>query len=277
MLMKTIAFLNQKGGVGKTSSCFHLAGALAKLGLRVLLVDNDPQASLTQGIFGPSAVEELHPERSIAAIYSGEGYADRLLVATPFGGIDLIPGSWALTDHNQPVGDDPSRCTRLAESLDVDLAGTDVDIVLIDCPPNLNACSVAALVAAQGLVIPVQAEDYGSQGLASVRRAAALVRVTGHNRNLATLGYLVTMYDARTSLHQGYDLQLREMYGPAVFESRMPRSIDFAEAILHRKPVGLHKPRGKAAAAAADVAAELLLRLESPPATAEPMEVADHV
>ena len=170
-MLRTVTFLNQKGGVGKTSSCFHLSAALAKTGRRVLLIDNDPQASLTQGFLGPDATRALPAERTVAALYEpgAAPLPEALIRPTGVPGVSLIAGSESATTFNKlPDADWPERQEGI-RALVADLAG-EFDLVLIDCPPNLHLCSRAALVASSWIVIPVQAEDFGSQGLGPVLR-----------------------------------------------------------------------------------------------------------
>src|SRR4051794_6446065 len=146
--MPVICLLNQKGGVGKTSTCHHLAGTLAKDGKQVLLVDNDPQASLTQGLFGPKLARDLDPGRTIAAAYSGGAVADRVVHRTEIAGIDLVPGSRSAMEYNnaRPWAADRDLQAGIRDVVD-QVRGL-YDFILIDCPPNLHLCSWAALVAA---------------------------------------------------------------------------------------------------------------------------------
>ena len=256
-----VAFLNQKGGVSKTSSCFHLSGALAKAGRRVLLVDNDPQASLTQGFFGPEATSAIPAGSSVAALYDPESDVspESLIIPTPIGRVSLVPGSIALADCNVPLrladAEALAGLRRLIES-----ASDDFDICLIDCPPNLYSCATAALIAATHLVVPLQAEDFGSQGLAPVRAAFAAVQ-GGPNPALRLAGYLLAMFDKRLAVHQTYEAILRRHYGADVFESVVPRAKDFVEAVAARTPLSHHKPKGAAAKAVATLAEELLERI----------------
>jgi chromosome partitioning protein len=256
-----LTLLNQKGGVGKTSVCHHLAGTLATMGRRVLCVDNDPQSSLTQGFWGPAATHQLDPAETVAALYAGlDPFPEQLIRATPIAGVDLVAGSRAATDHNVPKPHDApciaQTCLRsfLAEVRER------YDLVLIDCPPNLHLCSWAALVASDYLIVPLQAEDYGAQGLGPVQESMEHV-TAGPNPGLSLLGFLITMYNARLAIHKLYDSLLREQYGPAVFETRIPYAADFKEAIAQRKPIAQYKPRSASAKAVRALADEVLARL----------------
>jgi chromosome partitioning protein len=269
-----VTMLNQKGGVGKTSTCHHLAGTLAGAGRRVLLVDNDPQASLSQGFWGPVATAELPASATIAALYAGvEPFPEQVIRPSGFSGIDLVPGSRVATEHNvprpqtAPVSEQTCLRSFLAEVADR------YDLVLIDCPPNLHLCSWAALVASTHLVVPLQAEDYGAQGLGPVQEALDLV-VAGPNPKLALLGFLITMFNARLAIHKLYDGLLREQYGPAVFRTCIPYAADYKEAIAQRKPIAQYKPRGASAKAIKALADELLGRLADAPCISPTMEAA---
>src|SRR3954447_16391059 len=196
--------LNQKGGVGKTSTCHHLAGTLALLGRRVLLVAEDPQSSLTQGLWGPSVALSVDPAETIAAVYAGEALAERIIKPAGIAGVDLVPGSVRSTRHNVPVPyeADWDAQTCLREFLADVRSG--YDLVVIDCPPNLHLCSWAALVASDYLIVPLQPEDYGAQGIAEVQGSIARVQA-GPNPALKLLGFLITMRSARRTVHQLFE------------------------------------------------------------------------
>jgi chromosome partitioning protein len=258
--MPVITVLNQKGGVSKTSTCHHLAGTLAQMGRRVLLVDNDPQSSLTQGLWGPSTALSVDPAETIAAVYAGNAFPERIIKPSSVPGVDLVPGSVHSTRHNVPVPYEADWDTQTCLRVFLEDIRDGYDLALIDCPPNLHLCSWAALVASDYLIIPTQPEDYGAQGLADVRTSVALVKA-GPNPDLALLGYLLTMVSPRRTVHQLYEERLRAAYGPEVFTVRVPEAADFVEAIARRLPIAMHKPKGASAKAIKELAVELEQRI----------------
>jgi chromosome partitioning protein len=269
----TISLMNQKGGVGKTSCTHHLAGTLSATGRRVLLLDNDPQASLSRGFFGPDAVDSIDPSETVAALYAGHRpFAWQVVRPTGVGGINLVPGSKAATLHNVPGPEwapvEEQECIR---DFLADVSG-DYDICLIDCPPNLHLCSWSALVASDFLVVPLQPEDYGSQGIRAVSESVDLVR-SGPNPSLVLLGYLLTMV-AREAIHRAYEDSLREAHGGDVFAAVVPRAPLFKEAIASRRPIAQYKPKSAPARAIAAVADELLSRIESRSGSVSPLREA---
>jgi chromosome partitioning protein len=259
--MPIITLLNLKGGVGKTSTTHHLAGSFAKAGMRCLVVDNDPQASLTMGLFGPEVTRAIDPEESVSALYSPglSAIPEVLIKPTGFDRISIIPGSESLTPYNiTPASEWPRSERGLADLLEE--VRDDYDVCLIDCPPNLHLCSWAALVASDYIIIPLQCEDYGSMGLGPVQRSVQAVQA-GPNPALHNLGYLLTMYDKRLGIHSAYETMLRQMYGAAVFTAPFPLAKDYKEAVAARQPISHYKPKSAAAKAAKAVADELLHRV----------------
>lgn len=258
--MPVVTALNQKGGVGKTSTCYHLAGTLAQAGRRILLVDNDPQASLTQGFLGPQVTRKLDPAETIAAVYQQEAIADQIIRATDIAGIDLLAGSRAAASFNVPdphLSDWPLQMALRDFLTDV---SDRYDLVMIDCPPNLHLASWTSLVASDALVVPLQPEDFGAQGIADVQESIDRV-VAGPNPELRLLGFLVTMSNPRLSVHKGFEQLLRTHYGTAVFATTIPISADYKEAIVQRKPVAQYKPKGAAAKVMKALGEELFVRL----------------
>lgn len=258
--MAVITLLNQKGGVGKTSTCHHLAGTLAQIGRRVLLIDNDPQSSLTQGLWGPAVARALDPSETLAAVYSGDVFPEQVVRPSGVGGVDLVAGSRVVNDWNLPrPSEAPYEAQTCLRSF-LSSVRDSYDLVLIDCPPNLCLCSWAALVASDALIVPLQAEDYGAQGIMDVQDSVALV-TAGPNPDLRLLGYLITMFNPRKTVHKMYEQRLRELYGSDVFAAVIPHAADYPEAIAYRKPVAMYKPRGAASKAVRALADEMTARM----------------
>ncbi|MBE7197891.1 MAG: ParA family protein [Parafilimonas terrae] len=265
--MRVVSFLNLKGGVGKTSGVHHLAGTLAASGRKVLLVDCDFQASLTQGFFGPREVESADPDATFAAILAGDMPAPELVIRpTPIAGISIVPGHIVAGDYNHPVpySRDYPEQTRLRdflESVERDMPGA-FDLVLSDCHPDLQLATWNALAASTHVVVPLQAEDYGVQGMGPVQRSLDMVRANV-NPELELAGFLVTMFNKSLAIHVKYREMLVNAYGSRVFETVFPLAKDFKEAVASRLPVAAYKPKSAAAKAVRAVADELLQRIET--------------
>ncbi|MGE3820594.1 MAG: ParA family protein [Isosphaeraceae bacterium] len=261
--MAVVTFLNQKGGVGKTSSVHHLGGTFAKAGRRILLVDADPQSSLTQGLLGPEALDALDPSETIAAVLAGDDpFLDQVVRDSGAEGLDLLPGSPAANDSNVPrPWEQPLEVQMRLRATLSELASR-YDLVLVDCPPTLSGCSWAALLAADGLVVPLQAEDYGAQGVRAIQDWLHAVR-SGPNPTLRLLGYLITMFNPRLAIHKAYDNRLRSAYGNEVFATAVPYAADFKESIAARQTIARYKPRGASAKVLQALATELVQRLEA--------------
>jgi chromosome partitioning protein len=262
-VMRVITTLNQKGGCGKSSCTYHLAGAFSGKGLRVLLVDMDPQSSISQGFWGPTDARRLDPEETVAALFPGNRpHPEQVIKQTGIPRVDIIPGSRAATKYNTPepwtAPEDSQTCLR---DLLAEVSGS-YDIVLADCPPNLHLASWVAMVASDHIIIPVQPEDFGAMGIIDVQESIAMVRA-GANPGLNLLGYLLTMVAPRKTLHQAFEETLRSIYGPAVFETRFLEAIAYAEAITKRMPIEQYKPKGEPAKAIRELADEILARMDA--------------
>jgi len=218
----------------------------------------DPQASLTQAFIGPDAMRALSPRESIAALFGGDlvSSASKLIRPTTFERISLVPGSIHLTRFNVPEPELADRDDQraLAE------VGDGFDFILVDVPPNLHLCSWAALVASDFLIVPLQAEDFGSQGISAVLDSVEAVQGR-MNPRLRLLGYLLTMHNARLAIHKTYEETLRRMYGADVFETAIPFAADMKEAVSLRLPIAAHKPKGASAKAVLSLAGEIDNRL----------------
>jgi chromosome partitioning protein len=255
-----IAMTNRKGGTSKTGTCHQISGSLAKMGMRVLLVDMDPQASLTQGFFGPAATEALPDGKTVLALFddSLDPDPEKVLIPTPCEGITLLAGANRLDDYNRPQPTQEGSLQTVLRTFLNEVEGQ-FDVVLIDCPPNLHLCSWNALLAADFVMVPLQAEDFGAQGITHIQRAidAALAK---YNPNLRMLGYLITLRQ-RLAIHDAYEHQLRQLYGDLVFDAPFPMKKDFKEAIAQRAPIHFLKPKCGAAKDVAKIADEILRRI----------------
>jgi chromosome partitioning protein len=256
----TIAMVNRKGGCAKTGTTHQLSGSFAKMGLKVLLVDMDPQASLTQGFFGPAATEAIPKDKTIVALFDDAFDPDpeKILLPTPCLGITLLPGANALDDFNTPRPTESGSLQTSLRGFLKEVKGR-FDVTLIDCPPNLHLCSWNALLAADFVLVPVQAEDFGAQGITHIQRAIDLA-LEKYNPNLRMLGYLVTLRQ-RLAIHDAYEKQLRSLYGTHVFETSFPLKKDFKEAIAERMPIHFLRPRSGAAKDVNAIASEILRRV----------------
>lgn len=258
--MQVVAFVNGKGGTGKTSCVFHLSATLAAMGHRILLVDNDPLACLTQGFWGRSMTARISASATIAAVYEPEGnaYDEELLAPTGIAGVTLVPGSLALVSWNSP-----KEATRLASQWGMrrflEAVASDFDYCLIDCPPSLNFCSWAALLAAQHVVVPLQPDTFGSQRLGQIRDFYEAARL--ENPWLRRTGYLLTRVEARTIIHRTYEAAIRDQFGSLTFTSVLPRMAHFLEAVATMTPVLHYRPRSAASKAVERIADELLNRV----------------
>jgi chromosome partitioning protein len=256
----TICFINQKGGCGKSSSCFHLGGHYAKAGRSVLLVDADPQGSLSQGFFGSAAIEGLPAGESLAAIFDDATALAPLVVPTAFPGLSVVRANAALGRHNCPEPETfGMKQFALASLLE---EATGYDLVLIDCPPNLYQCSWNALLAADFVVVPVPPEDFATQGLRVIHQAVEHARRL--NLRLALLGHLVIRADSRLLVHRAYEQHLRRLYGQAVLDTVIPEASAYKLALSARTPVSFHSPSSRAARLVRDLGDELLRRAAPP-------------
>jgi len=251
--------INQKGGCGKSSTCFHLAGAFAGLGYQVLLVDVDPQGSLSQGFLGPDVVENLPAQETLAALFDESSFFidHRSLVReTPFPGISLIPANQTLAEFNTPRPERSGMAQyAIRELLD---AQTEYDVVLLDCPPNLYQCSWNAMLAADYVLIPVPPEDFGTQGLRAVHQAIDQARQL--NTGLRRMGHIVTRYDRRLVLHRSYEDLLRRLYRKLVLDTMISEASAYKVSLACRQPVEFYSAKSPAAGAMRTLAGEMLAR-----------------
>ncbi len=256
-MSKILGIVNQKGGVGKTTTAINLAASLAISGLHILLVDCDPQANCTSGLGFARDDQRV----SVYDVLTGEIPAEQALIPTQVENLTILPGSKNLTGANIELASADNRATRLRDALAT--LKTSFDLIILDCPPALDLLTLNSLAASDSLIVPMQAEYFALEGISELVSTLERVRAS-LNPGLTIEGVLLTMYDDRTILAQQVTETLREYFKDRLFRTVIPRNIRLAEAPSHGKPVALYDPRSRGAEAYFDLAAEYMERNQIP-------------
>ncbi len=253
--MICIAVVNQKGGVGKTTTAINLATALAAIGRRVLLIDLDPQGNASTGL----GVAHSAREASSYDVLIGEQPLAAAAIPTTVPRLELVPATMDLSGAEVEMVGLDDRTHRLRQAFDEAPQGR-WDVVLLDCPPSLGLLTVNALVAAQTLLVPLQCEFFALEGLSQLLQTVERVRIA-YNPSLSILGVALTMFDRRNNLSQQVAEDVRACLGSAVFDTVVPRNVRLSEAPSHGLPALIYDLKCPGSEAYLKLAREILQRL----------------
>ncbi|MBO5526258.1 MAG: ParA family protein [Clostridia bacterium] len=250
---KIISFSNQKGGVGKTTTCVNMAAYLAYRGKKVLLVDIDPQGNTTTGLgYTKSAIKH-----SVYNVMIEEENPNKSIMHTELEGLDLLPANIDLAGAEVELVYKKARERVLREAL-LPLKET-YDYILIDCPPSLGLLTINALTTADSVIIPIQSEYYALEGLSQLMNSISIVKQR-LNKDLKVEGVVLTMYDDRATISRQIVSEIQRYFTKSLYEIVIPRNIRLSEAPSFGKPILLHDPKCKGAKAYQALTDEFLAR-----------------
>ena len=251
---KIISFANQKGGVGKTTSCVNIAASLGLLGYKVLIVDLDPQGNTTSGV----GVSKKGLKGSTKELLTGEKPAKEIIVDTPFENLSVIPTNTALAGAEFDLFDFEESEFRMKKTLSE--IKDEFDYILIDCPPSLGMLTVNAFAASDGVIVPMQCEFYALEGLSQLMVTINRIKRL-YNPELNVSGILITMYNGRLLLSMQVISELKKHYADKIFETKISRNVKLTEAPGFGKPAYYHDKGSKGAKEYIEVAKELVTRI----------------
>ena len=252
---KIVSFSNQKGGVGKTTTCVNMAAYIAETGKKVLLIDIDPQGNATTGL----GISKNTLEKSVYEVLINDEKASAHIVHTELPNLDLLPSNIDLAGAEVELVYHKNREKVLKTALDEVRA--DYDYILIDCPPSLGLLTINALAAADSVIIPIQSEYYALEGLAQLMNSISLVK-QHLNPALDVDGVVLTMYDSRSLISKQIADEIKKFFTRRLFEIVVPRNVRLVEASSYGKPILLHDPKCTGARAYKALTMEYLAREE---------------
>ena len=250
---KILAIINQKGGVGKSTTAVNLAAALGAMNKEVLLVDLDPQGNATSGY----GIDKRELDGCVYDALLGETPVEEVILACVGKGVDVLPSTINLAGAEVELVNEMARENRLKSALG-SLRGR-YDYILIDCPPSLGLLTINALVAADKLLVPIQCEFYALEGVTKLLESMKRVK-SRLNPTLDIYGILLTMYDSRTTLSKQVVDEVREYFGRLVFATPIPRTVKLSEAPSFGQPITQYDPKGRGALSYIELAKEVIAR-----------------
>lgn len=253
-MAKILAFANQKGGVGKTTSAVNVAASLGIIGKKTLIIDLDPQGNATSGV----GIPKRSLKGTVKEVLCGENDIKNVILSTSFKNLDIIPTNVSLSGAEFDLYNDEGSEYNLKDALDK--IKDDYDYVIIDCPPSLGMLTINAFVASDGIVVPMQAEFYAVEGLSQLISTTKRVKKL-YNEDLNITGILITMYNKRLLLSMQVMDELQKYYPDKLFSTCISRNVKLSEAPGFGKPVYYHDKHSKGANEYLDIARELISRI----------------
>lgn len=254
-MAKIVSFSNQKGGVGKTTSCVNIGAQIANKGnKKVLIIDMDPQGNATSGL----GISKSKVKKTIYDVIIGRASIEEAIIKTKFKNLSVISSNIDLAGAELELHelDDGTDFTKSA----IESIKNDYDYIFIDCPPSLGMLTVKALSVSDGVVIPMQCEFYSLEGMSQLLNTLKKIRQL-YNPNLQLVGILLTMYNGRLTLTSQVVAELKKYYAEKLFKVPISRTVRISEAPGYGEPICYHDPYGKGALEYAAVAKELMLRI----------------
>jgi len=253
--LRVLAVVNQKGGVGKTTTTINLATALAAIGQKTLILDIDPQGNASTGL----GVAPAQRNKTTYDVLIKEESLSEAIMATIVPNLSLVPAHYDLAGVELELANAPRRSYRIKQAVEELSKNTDLNYILIDCPPSLNVLTVNALTAADALLVPLQCEFFALEGLSQLLRTVDLVR-SSLNPKLSIQGIVLTMYDGRNNLAQQVSADVRKHFGDLVYQTMIPRNVRISEAPGFGKPALIYDHSCVGSKAYMRLASELIRR-----------------